>query len=189
MCKKLGHGSNYGGRAQTLSDQAKVGLTAVVDFQAKYFKAFKAHLNWHEWVRQQIQTRGFLVSLMGRKRYFFGRREDDNVIREAIAYDPQSSLSDIVNQGMLRVWSANDCQLLMQNHDSILVQYPQEKEDEIIPKIFDALHHEIPLAHGRTLTIPYGCQTGWNWGKFSKENPDGLKGYEPNDKRTRASEM
>ena len=161
----------------------------MIDFQAKYFKAFPAHYKWHEWVRQQILTRGFLISLMGRKRCFFGRRDDDKVIRDAIAYDPQSSLVDIVNKGMLRVWDANVCQLLMQNHESILVQYPQEEEDEIVPKIQAALYHEIKLNHGRTLTIPYGCQTGWNWGKYGEANPDGLKDYEPNDKRTRTAEM
>lgn len=90
---------------------------------------------------------------------------------------------------MLRVHGAYICELLLENHDSIVVQYPEEKEDEIIPKILNLLHNELPLQHSRTLTIPYGCQTGWNWGKFSKDNPNGLKDYRPNDKRSRAPEV
>jgi hypothetical protein len=86
---------------------------------------------------------------------------------------------------MLQVYRANDCQLLMQNHDSILVQYPEKKEDVIIPKILKQLRHTIPLKHNRTLEIPYGCKTGWNWGEHSETNPDGLKSYKSNDKRTR----
>jgi len=185
MCKKLGHGTNYGGYPPTMSVQTKTELPIIIDFQEKYFKAFPAHQMWHASVRERIRSYGYLVSLMGRKRYFFGRRDSDDTIREATAYDPQGSLSDIVNQGMLHVWRANNCELLMQNHDSILIQYPQEKEDEIIPKIQDQLWHEIPLRHDRTLTIPYGCQTGWNWGKYSESNPDGIKSYQPSDKRTR----
>jgi hypothetical protein len=90
---------------------------------------------------------------------------------------------------MLKVWEAGDCELLMQNHDSILVQYPEEQEDDIIPKIQDQLYHSIPLRHDRMLTIPYGTKTGWNWGDFSKSNPDGLKGYKPSDQRTRSPEV
>jgi hypothetical protein len=66
------------------------------------------------------------------------------------------------------------------------VQYPEKKEDVIVPKILKQLRHVIPLKHNRTLEIPYGCKTGWNWGEFSDTNPDGLKSYKSNDKRTRS---
>lgn len=189
MAKILGHGSNYGGKAQTLSMQTKTDAALVLDFQQKYFKAFPTHKMWHAWVEEQIKAHGRLVSLTGRERHFFGRRDDDKVVREAISYDPQGSLSDIVNHGMLNVYRANDCQLLMQNHDSILVQYPEKKEDVIIPKILKQLQYPVPLKHGRTLLIPYGCKTGWNWGDFSEANPDGLKSYKPSDSRSRTPEV
>jgi DNA polymerase-1 len=185
MCKKLGHGTNYGGLPKNMSAQTKIDYTIVNDFYIAYNKAFPAHRRWHTWVSEQIRARGFLVSLMGRQRHFYGRRDDPKVLREAIAYDPQGSLGDIVNRGMLRVFQADDCDLLMQNHDSILVQYPQEMEDEVIEKIQAQLYHEIKLRNGRTLTIPYGCKTGWNWGDYSKGNPNGLKKYRPSDKRSR----
>jgi hypothetical protein len=189
MCKKLGHGSNYEGKPETLSIQTRVNIKLVREFQPKYFGAFPAHRHWHAWVEEQIRAHHRLVNLTGRVRHFFGRADSPDTIRDAVAYDPQGSLSDIVNQGMLQVWRAGDCQLLMQNHDSIIVQYPQEKEDEIIPKILQQLRSDVPLQHGRTLTIPYGCQTGWNWGKFSEKNPDGLKSYKPGDQRTRTPEV
>jgi DNA polymerase I-like protein with 3'-5' exonuclease and polymerase domains len=189
MCKKLGHGSNYEGKPEFLATQARTSLKVVRDFQPKYFHAFPFLRHWHAWVEEQIRAHHRLINLTGRVRHFFGRADSPDTIRDAIAYDPQGSLSDIVNQGMLQVWRANDCQLLLQNHDSILVQYPQEKEDEIVPKILKQLEDELLLQHGRKLVIPYGCQTGWNWGKFSKDNPDGLKEYKPGDQRTRAPEV
>jgi DNA polymerase-1 len=189
MCKKLGHGSNYGGKAETLGDQSKIDPRVVMEFQSKYFKLFPAHQMWHSWVEHQIRANQKLLSLSGRLRHFLGRVDSPDVLRDAIAYDPQCSLSDIVKQGLLQVHSAYICELLMDNHDAILLQYPEEKEDEIIPKILGLLHHELPLQHNRTLTIPYGCQTGWNWGKFSKDNPNGLKEYKPNDQRARTPEV
>jgi DNA polymerase I len=189
MCKKLGHGTNYGGKPQTMSAQTKTDLSVIVDFQQKYFRAFPAHQNWHAWVETQIRSYGRLLSLTGRLRHFFGRRDSTDILREAIAYDPQGSLADIVNKDMIKVWEAGDCQLLMQNHDSILIQYPEEKEDETIRKVQSQLFHELPLKHNRTLTIPYGCKTGWNWGDFSESNPDGLRSYKSEDKRKRTPEV
>jgi DNA polymerase-1 len=188
MCKKLGHGANYGGRAQTLSAETKTELSVVEEFCRNYHSAFPAHRLWHHWVENQLAKSGKLTSLTGRLRHFFGRRDDHKVIREAIAYDAQGSLVDIVNQGMLNVWRSQCCQLLLQGHDSIIVQYPQEEEDEIIPKILSLLRIPIQL-NQRTLMIPYGCKTGWNWGEHGDSNPDGLKKYEPGDKRCRTPPM
>ena len=189
LCKSIGHGSNYMGGPDTLHRQYRIEVPFIVDFQTRYFGLFPEHRMWWDVVAEQLRSYGRLTSLMGRRRYFFGRRDDDKTLRDAIAYEPQSSLADIVNQGMLRVWRANDCELLMQNHDSILVQYPEEMEDEIIPKIRSQLYHQIPLKYDRALTIPYGCQVGWNWGKHSKDNPDGLKDYNPGDQRTRKTSL
>lgn len=190
MCKKLGHGSNYGGKPPTLAAQAKVPLDVVQDFQPKYFLAFPAHLMWQEWVRSQLLTKGVLVNLTGRKRWFFGRRNEDATFREAVAYDPQGSLADIVNRAMLNIWQANTATLLMHDHDALTFQYPEEMEDEIIPQLLEALVIPIPLEHGRELRIPYDCKVGWNRGEYNeKTNPDGLKDYQPSDQRRRQPKM
>jgi|SRR5215472_2890154 len=186
MCKKIGHGSNYRGAPATLAEQAQIERRVIEQFQPKYFLAYPAHLRWHGWVEKQVHDFGWLISLSGRKRWFFGRRADDSTIREAIAYDPQCSLADIVNNGMLQVWQAGIVELYMQDHDAITVQYPEEQEDEIIPRVFKLLSYPVELAHGRTLTIPYDCKVGWNRGDYDgKTNPDGLRDYRPGDERRR----
>jgi DNA polymerase I-like protein with 3'-5' exonuclease and polymerase domains len=189
MCKKIGHGTNYFGKPYTLSRQAKIDQRAIEAFQPKYFTAFPAHSMWHSWVREQLQSLGVLTTLTGRRRYFFGRRDDDSTFREAVAYDPQGSLADILNRGMLAVWRANCCQLLMQIHDAILIQYPEEQEDTIIPQALRHLTQHIELKHNRTLTLTPDVLTGWNWGKQSEGNPDGLKAYIPGDQRQRSKKV
>lgn len=190
MCKKIGHGTNYGGKPRTLSHQAQVEIGVIEDFQPKYFLAFPAHLRWHAYVEQTLRSTGILISLTGRRRHFFGRRDSDETLREAIAFDPQGSLADIVNRGMLNVWHANSCQLLLQNHDAIIIQYPEAREDEIIPKIKAKLSYPVQLKHDRILEMPYDCKTGFNWGEYNeKTNPDGLKAYKPGDKRKRSEKV
>lgn len=190
MCKKIGHGTNFRGKPYTISQQAHVDIEVIEEFQPVYFKAFPAHQEWHQWVEDEIRRTGIIHSITGRRRQFWGRRNADETVREAIAYDPQASESYIVNNGMLQVWHARDCELLMQVHDAIIVQYPEEKEDEVIPKILAQLRYPVPLYHNRELVIPYGCKTGWNFGVYHEQtNPDGLKKYKPGDKRKRSEEV
>lgn len=186
MCKKLGHGSNYGGKAATLSAQTKLPMSVVIDFQPKYFKAFPAHLGWQDWVDSELRRNGYLVTLTGRKRWFFGRRNDPSTLREAIAYDPQGSLADIVNTAMLDIWRKQTAIISMHDHDALTWQYPERLENQIIPILHKQHTKIIQLKHGRELNIPYDCKIGWNKGDWNaKTNPDGLKDYTGDDQRKR----
>lgn len=190
MCKKLGHGSNYGGQAFTLAQQSRLPISVVRDFQPKYFAAFPAHQRWQAWVDDQLRRYGYLVSLTGRKRWFFGRRNDPDTLRGAIAYDPQGSLADIVNRAMLNIWRARTAILMMHDHDALTVMYPEADEDKVIPQILEQLKVPIALERGRTLLIPYDCKVGWNKADYHQtKNPEGLHDYEPSDERQRSAEM
>ena len=186
MCKKLGHGSNYGGKPATLASQSRVDLDLVQQFQPRYFAAFPAHQQWQSHVEETLHRKGHLISLLGRKRWFFGRRTEPATLREAIAYDPQSSLADIVNTAMVRIWKLNLCYIMMHDHDALTFMYREADEDRILPIIMENLIVKVPLAHGRVLRIPYDCEVGWNKGKYNaKTNPNGLKEYNGHDGRKR----
>lgn len=190
MCKKLGHGSNFDGQAETLATQARIPILAVVEFQRQYHAAFPAHRHMRNAFEDELRRRGTIISLDGRKRQFWGRRGDPTIVREALAYNAQACEAKIVNEGMLNVWRKRDAILMKQDHDAIVVQYPEEQEDEIVPKILKQLEYPIELKHGRQLLIPYEAQVGWNLGKFDeKKNPMGLKLFTGGDKRKRDKEV
>lgn len=185
MSKVLGHGTNYEGQPYTMRQHTKVALDVIEEFQQLYFEAFPELPAWHQRVKDILWTDGFLINLLGRRRRFFGRRNEADTQRKAIAYDPQGSVADILNRDMLEVWRLGIVQLMLQIHDAILIQYPEEKEDELIPQVLNAMRTEVPLEGGRSLLIPNDVQTGWNWGKHSADNPDGLKKYSGTDPRKR----
>lgn len=188
--KKMGHGSNYGGKPPTLSTMHKIPLDVVIAFQKVYFGAFPAHPNWHIHVADTLARSGHLISLTGRKRWFFGRRQDPDTLRAAIAFDPQGSLADIVNTALLNIWRKNYVIISMHDHDALTFMYPEHLEDEIIPRIMADLIVRIPLANGRELAIPYDCKTGWNKGDYdASTNPEGLKDYSGTDSRKRAAQV
>jgi DNA polymerase-1 len=188
MAKVLGHGTNYSGQPHTMALHTKIEPSVIKQFQANYFTAFPGIPRWHARVAQELRDHGHLTSLMGRRRWFFGRRDDPSTIREAIAYDPQGSVGDILNTGLLQIWRANICQILLQIHDALLVQYPEEAEAEVLPQVLRLIQVPVELNQGRTLLIPSEAKVGWNWGSWSEANPNGLKKYTGSETRTRQRE-
>lgn len=220
LAKRIGHGSNYWGTAYGIAMQiGDIPVKVVEDFQRRYFRAFAAIRKWHAWTIGQVQTHHKLITPLGRTRIFFGRATDDNVLREAIADVPQSTIGALLNYMLYRVWahglhggtftptSASTplpfrpyCNLLLQGHDSIIFQYPDNPAIEagIIEKVTELMTVDLPI-HSvssdevRILRIPLEFKVGWNWANndmknrelFADGNPDGLAKWTGADTRTR----
>lgn len=129
---------------------------------------------WWKSVDQQLRHGGALWTPLGRRRIFFGRRQQrdawlDATHREAIAYVPQSTVADILNRGLLRWWRSHDGKLgklVLQVHDSVLVEVPKIKKDVATAALRRCLTETITVA-GRQLTIP--ADVSWSadsWGKM-----------------------
>lgn len=190
LAKKLGHGTNYYGTPPTMAKHTKVNREAIELFQNKYFGAFpaiggKSEHNYHKWVKMQLLTSQEIVTPYGLRRLFFGDPQADETLREAIAFGGQSMTAKQINIGKLNIWRANICQLMVQVHDSILVQYPEDREDEIVPQLLELIKAPLELAKGRRFVVPSDCKTGWNWGDVSESNPEGLMKYKGGDTRKR----
>jgi len=192
LAKKLGHGTNYYGTPRTMAKHTKTAVKLIEDFQARYFKGFPCIQLWHHEVKRLIREEASITTLFGRRRYFWGRPSEDSTIREAIAYAPQSMTADEINIGMLNLYRTNRVQLLVQVHDSLLFQYPEDEEDEIIPLALNCLRAPLVLKRDREFAVPVDAKTGWNWGDAVTDktgnivgNEDGLAKWKGHDKRNR----
>ena len=189
MCKKIGHGSNYLGGPDAIAIETKLPINIIVDFQPKYFGAFPAHQRWHRWVEETLKDVGHLTTLTGRRRYFFKRRNEPKTIKEAVAYDPQGSLADLVNTALLNIWRLGIATVMFQDHDAITFMYPERDEERVLPLLRANLIVPLELADGRMLRIPYDCEVGWNKGHYHEQaNPNGLREYNGPDDRRRVPE-
>jgi len=196
LSKALGHGSNYLGQPFTMARHAKLEVHVAEEFQDAYFRAFPGIPRWHQRVATELQTTGQIVTPTGRRRQFFGRLTDDSTIRVAVAFGPQCSIADILNEAMYGCWSELEVpgiggfELLAQVHDAIVFQYDEEAEAEILPRILSIMSRPWEI-NGRTLIIPSDCAVGWNWGKRIQkkdgtiENPYGVMTWEGEDNRER----
>ena len=178
LAKKLGHGTNYLGKPDTMSIHAKVPAKQITTFQHNYFRAFPCVGMWQNETIHRLRTTGCLHNLLGRRRYFFGRLNDTNVHNEAIAYAPQSTTGDVINKGIYNLWEHGGYHLHVQVHDSILFSVPISRANELIPVALDLLTVHIPLVGGRDFFIPVEAQVGYNWGYATEHNPHGLRKWD-----------
>ena len=196
--KILGHGSNFNGQPPQMSKHTKIDQYIITNFQSSYFGAFPEVKKRIEWVGEQLIKHGYLTTLYGRRRFFLKRREDNKTLNEGCAYDPQSMTADEINKALIalfwlrRKWPL--LQLLMQVHDSVLLQYPEEYEAQgVIEDIKACFNNYLTLRGGRKFMVPCEVQVGWNWGypeydKVTKAivgNPNGMIKYKGIDTRQR----
>lgn len=202
--------TNFNGQPHTMAMHTKVAQHFIQDFQNRYFGAFPEVRKRIEWVDQQIHEKGYLTTLFGRRRFFLGRANEKSTLNAACAFDPQSMTADEINNVMIRIYTIvkkrfPELQMLIQVHDSLLMQYPEHLEEEIIPWIKEAFRVAITIRGNRTFIVPSEVQVGWNWdyridwsekdfakGKCTreqvgtcKENPDGMIKYKGRDNRSR----
>lgn len=201
--KRLGHGTSYLGSASHMARELNIPLPLVEEFQRKFFAIFPGIKRWHQWVVQQLALKGYIISLTGRRRYFLDRRDSDDTVGEAVAYDPQETVARLLNQGMFKLWhhaatGRLDIQLLLQVHDATLIQYDWQREQELLPRCLELIRVPLrltaPNGTKRTLIIPSEAKVGFNWGarhKLDANNteyefdPDGLTKFDPNRPDTR----
>lgn len=197
LSKRGGHLTNYLGQPDSNAKQLKVSKEVMRSFNHAYLDEFSGISRWHTDTARTLQTDAEITTSLGRKRLFFGRGWDDSILRKAIAYDPQSTIGDLLNLGMWRVWkNVAEVDLLTQLYDAILIEYDEDLENEVIPRVMELMSIPVPVtdtrrvgAETRTMLIPVDASVGWNWGKFHpQKNPDGLKGFTGHDERQRSSD-
>lgn len=187
--KVLGHGTNFLGTPPTMAKHSKLPKSMVETFQHNYFDALPCIPAWHLSIFHALENGAQLTTPFGRRRFFFDRPREASTRRKAVAYQPQSMTADEINTGILALHRNPNIQLLIQVHDSILFQYPEHLEDEIVPWALETLRTKLVLKRGREFVVPTEAQVGWNWGYYDKDdpskNPDGLTKWKGHDDRKR----
>lgn len=194
MAKRGGHATNYYGMPPTIAKHLKVDKRFIEEFQHGYFEAFPEIPEWHLEVIARIQAEAKLVTIMGRERTFWGRSDDPATYREAIAFEPQSVVADVMNEGLMivqdwlirecdyaRIMANTDAGLLAQVHDAGLFLIPIDGAQEILRTILELMVVPVEWPGLGTMSIPAEMSIGLNWGKHKDKNPAGLQPWKPGE--------
>lgn len=207
MAKRGGHATNYYGTARTVATHLKLPTRVVEDFQAAYYDAFPEIAEWQLNVISRIQREGTITTALGRERRFWGRSDDAATHREAIAYEPQSLVGDIMNEGLIQVqsWLLQECRearsfigrsgklipfvpgvadMRAQVHDAGVFLVPIDGLDYIAKQIQTRLSVPVAFPSMGTMIIPSDVMVGRRWCKKPKEHGDrymreGLVAFKP----------
>jgi DNA polymerase-1 len=182
MAKRGGHGTNYLGTAFTMAQHLKVAVEVMEEFQSKYFNVFARIRRWHGEIQRELQDCGVLRTALGRGRTFFSRLDSDATLKEAVAFLPQSLISDIFKIGFYRVWREYEMRrslvkLQADIHDGglMLIKIPQL--DEVAEGIIKLMTIPVAMPGGK-MTIPVDLSVGHYWIKDKKDERK-MKDWEP----------
>jgi uracil-DNA glycosylase family 4 len=169
IAKRVIHASNYGMGPITFSRQAGVKVVEAKRLLNAYFAEFPRIKLWHMSIDNQLRNTRTLVTPLGRRRTFFNRW-DESLKKEAYAYIPQSTVADLLNMGLRRLYArylGTDVEVLLQIHDAVLLQVPIKKVSEIAQEVKNILTIPLTINH-REMVIPVDISTGNTWNDLKK---------------------
>lgn len=181
LAKKIVHASNYGmGPRRFREVVAEESGIEISEAEAKrllnlYLTQFHGIPRWHLAVQSQIRKNRTLRTPLGRKRMFFGYLGDD-LFKEAYAFVPQSTVSDHLNQSLLRLYErfrtapGIGARIVMQVHDALIVECLKGKEATVIDMMKYEMERHI-MINSMECYIPADFKVGPNW--------DELKAWKP----------
>lgn len=141
---KMGcHLTNYGGKPRTLSKGLGMTMKEAEWFQNRWFTMHPGIKTWHDEVENYLLTTRSVRNKFGFRRFYFDRLE--NLLPEALAWIPQSTVAIVINKGLVRISESNtELELLIQVHDSLVGQFPSQLEAKLLPILRDCLKVTIP---------------------------------------------
>jgi len=155
------HGTNYRGGAPTIAKALGISVREAENFQALWFRENPEILKWHEDTERQIIERGYIENKFGFRRYFLERMSKD-LLNEAQAWVPQSTVGSVINQGWMNIeeringrkcnsWdffrkqeSRIFVKILMQVHDSLVMMIKKRDLKTLLPEVRECMLVTIP---------------------------------------------
>lgn len=177
VAKSLVHASNYGMGPNTFAKKTGVSVSDAKRLQNAYFAAYPGIKLWHLRIKSELQRSRQLSTPMGRKRLFL-ETLNDNLLKKGYAYIPQSTVSDVVNQGLIDLWKLlpNGADLMLQVHDAIVIQCGLVQVPIVVALMQQCMVRPIRIEgidrRVRICSIPIEVTTGFNWNDMEDYNGD-----------------
>jgi len=169
LAKALVHAANYGIGSKKFAKIAGISVARADGLLNTHYALYPGIKRWHLEVDQQIKRARILRTPLGRARMFFDRWSP-HLLNEALAYVPQSTVADLLNLGIIRSAGAfpPNWTLLMQVHDSVLIQMPEDAHPLHIYRFIKHYFENSLEIYGKRFTIPVDIKVGKNWGQMKK---------------------
>ncbi len=171
--KAINFGLIYGMGAFGLSRSADLTLAEAENFISAYFTRFPGVKRYLDGIRKEAAQRGYVETLLGRRRYFPGltTQQNNNLRlreeREAINAPIQGTAADILKLAMLRIPNALALnklhgRMLLQVHDELVLECPENE----LKQTAQVVQHEMENAFKLDIPLETEARSGMNWGSM-----------------------
>jgi len=172
MAKTINFGVIYGMSSFRLAGELNISRSEAHNFIAAYFNTYSGVRQFIEDTIEKTEQLGYVTTISGRRRYVptinsRNRTEKSAAERIAVNTPIQGSAADIVKTAMLNldkrlVKENSPAKLLLQVHDELILECPQDKAEETVKLIKSEMEKATSLVIPLRVTV----EIGKRWGDF-----------------------
>jgi DNA polymerase-1 len=170
LAKTVNFGVIYGMSEFGLEQATELSRKEAGQFITAYFEKYPGVDRYLETTREQAHRLGYVQTILGRRRYIPEINSPNRMIREsaermAINMPVQGTSSDIIKVAMVNLYrelcdKGYKSKMLLQVHDELIFEVPQEEIEEMTQLIRKRMCSALSLS----VPIKVDIKTGPNWG-------------------------
>jgi DNA polymerase I len=172
VAKTANFGIIYGMSDYGLEQATGLSREESTQFIKKYFEKYQGVKTYLEATKQQARDRGYVETLLGRRRYISEIKSDNFQVRSAaermaINMPVQGTSADIIKVAMINMQREMyqlklKSKLILQIHDELIFEVPPEELDRmkvLVPRVMcQAINLSVP--------VKVDIKLGHNWGEM-----------------------
>lgn len=178
--KTINFGIAYGITDYGIAARTDLSQTEARELIHSYFAQYAGVKAYIEQIKRTARERGYVQTLLGRRRYFPELQRDTRNVgarnaaeREAINHPIQGSAADIIKIAMVRLHDELHARnlktrMILQVHDELVLESPDEEVRVVAPLIREAMEQAYPLASRLKVDVA----VGQNWGEMASVTND-----------------
>lgn len=171
--KAINFGIIYGISAFGLANQLSISRGEASDYIKTYFERFPGIKDYMEAIKKEVHANGYVTTIFGRKAHYPEVNTSNPnhrafYERAAINAPIQGSAADILRRAMVRMegrlaTSKLDAQMLLQVHDELIFEVPEDQIDATIPVVKDVMEKATEPALKLSVPLQVDARAADNW--------------------------
>jgi len=155
-----------------LEQATELSREKAAQFIDSYFQRYPKVKEYIEATKQQARERGYVQTLLGRRRYIpeinsSNRQAREAAERMAINMPVQGMAADIIKLAMINLQSEMDrrvlkSKMILQVHDELLFEVPGEELEEMKGLVAQVMSQAVELS----IPLKVEVKVGRNWGEM-----------------------
>ncbi len=169
IAKAVNFGIIYGMGARKLGEELGIDFKTAKKYISVYYERYQGVARYRQEMIETAQNNGYVSTLLNRRRYLPDIKHSNNVIRAeaermAINTPIQGTAADLIKMTMINIYRQLNqkgfrSKMLLQVHDELVFEIPEEELDTVIPMIKD----EMERVYALRVPLKVDISIGRNW--------------------------